>query len=187
MLESFVFKILYFYFLALVLAIVEIQIEGKSGWAESLPTWKPKKGSKADRWHKFLRGGKPLTGYHVAINLLVLAFFHLPFVWNGDWSIFAELEILGIFFIFISVWDYLWFILNPKRSLRDFKAKKVWWHKHWWLKVPVDYWLSIIIAFIFFLPLIIINPVVGWSEYISLLVFNIIFLVFTILVYPKAY
>lgn len=34
---------LYIFIMATVLAILEIQIEGKHGWAKNLPTWRPSK------------------------------------------------------------------------------------------------------------------------------------------------
>jgi len=42
---GFLIKVVYFYIIAIFLAILEIQIEGKHGWAEKLPTWRPRPGS----------------------------------------------------------------------------------------------------------------------------------------------
>ena len=61
--------ILFLLWMACVHALWEIQIEGKSGWARKLPTF---------RVHIFFRhllGGKALTGYHIYMLLLFISFF----------------------------------------------------------------------------------------------------------------
>jgi len=35
------YQSIYLFVVALVLAFLEVQIEGKHGWASKLPTWKP--------------------------------------------------------------------------------------------------------------------------------------------------
>jgi hypothetical protein len=49
--------------LALLLANVEVQIEGSAGWAANLPTWRIEDGWLLDLFW----GGRPMTGYHVYI------------------------------------------------------------------------------------------------------------------------
>lgn len=135
----------YIFLIALVLALLEIQIEGKEGWASNLPVWRP-------GW-KFL--SKEITGYHGLLILLLLLFFHFPFVSGGGWSLSSELKILSLFFIFVSVWDFLWFVLNPHFPLKKFKAEHIWWHKNWLLGLPTDYYGSLVISLIVLLPLFI--------------------------------
>lgn len=48
-----------FFLIPLVLAHLEIQIEGSHGWAEKLPTWRWDSRA-VRRWF-----GKPVTGYHL--------------------------------------------------------------------------------------------------------------------------
>jgi hypothetical protein len=46
---------------------LEIQIEGANGWASALPTWRIE-----TKWLLWLTSGKPLTGYHVWLNALLI-------------------------------------------------------------------------------------------------------------------
>lgn len=36
-----IIKAVYVFIMALVLAILEVQIEGINGWAKNIPTWRP--------------------------------------------------------------------------------------------------------------------------------------------------
>ncbi len=134
---------LYFFAVALVLALLEIQIEGPHGWAERLPTW---------RWdtpavRKWL--GKPVTGYHVCLNLFILLLLHLPAVVGGT-SIEREGEILSLYFLLCVTWDFLWFVLNPHFGLRRFKPEHVWWFRGWWLGLPRAYFGGLVLSFALF-------------------------------------
>jgi hypothetical protein len=62
----------YFFVIALVLAHLEIQIEGPHGWAEKLPTWRWDTPG-VRRWV-----GKPVTGYHVCLVTCLLLLLHVP-------------------------------------------------------------------------------------------------------------
>ena len=62
--------------LAFLVAKLEINIEGKYGWAEKLPTRKIK-----NKITDLLLGGAPLTGYHFWLFLTILFSLHLPFFW----------------------------------------------------------------------------------------------------------
>lgn len=123
---------LYFFAIAFVLAQLEIQIEGPDGWAARLPTW---------RWQTpaVLRwAGKPITGYHVFLMLLILLFIHLPAVDLG-FSLEREAETLSLFFLLAVTWDFLWFVCNPHFGLSRFKPDRVWWFKSWVLGLPSCY------------------------------------------------
>jgi hypothetical protein len=118
-------------------AKLEIEIEGKHGWAANLPTWKIDD-------HPFLHilyGGRPLTGYHVWAFTSVGFFFHLPLVVGLRWSLAGELRTLGACCLFWVVEDFLWFVLNPHFGWHKFRRDEVWWHKRWLLRLPLDYWV----------------------------------------------
>lgn len=120
--------------IALILAILEIQIEGKHGWAEKLPCWQRK-----DGWFvKIILGGRPLTGYHLAIFLFLMAVFHFVF-FLIPWNFQAELFILGLLLELILLGDFFWFVLNPHFGLKKFKKDEIWWHKKWLGPVPSLY------------------------------------------------
>lgn len=123
----------YFFGVALVLAILEIQIEGPFGWAERLPTWRWD-GPGVQKWL-----GKPVTAYHLCLNLLILIFLHFPVVGRGT-SVRLELEIFSIYSLLCVSWDFLWFACNPSFGLRRFRPENVWWFRGWWLGVPRSYW-----------------------------------------------
>ena len=62
----------YLFVLACVLAILEIQIEGKHGWAQNLPTWRPKnKNWFIKLYAKFMSDREP-TGYHMTMFSFVI-------------------------------------------------------------------------------------------------------------------
>jgi hypothetical protein len=125
----------------LALALFEIQIEGPHGWAEKLPTWRLDK-----PWIRKLTNGKPITGYHVYLNIVILAFIHYPVVWS-EWTWVAELRILSQYMIIAVYWDFLWFVANPHFGLRRFKRANIWWHHKWALGImPLDYVMGTVVS-----------------------------------------
>ncbi len=128
-----------------ILAFLEIQIEGKYGWAEKLPCFKTKK--------KIL-GEKPITGYHIFVLAFTFLIFHLPVFYISEWTLKNELLVLGSWIFVWSLEDFLWFVFNPHYGLKKFNKnnKDLWWHESWFLGLPSFYWISfplsaILIAF----------------------------------------
>ena len=76
-------------FMAFILALWEIQIEGGDGWAARLPAWRIEKG-----WVMKLTGGRPLTGYHIFMTLFLLGLIHLPLFFIA-WTWRLEFLLLG--------------------------------------------------------------------------------------------
>ena len=109
---------------ATLFAMLEIEIEGKFGWAEKLPTV-PVLG-------KF-------TGYHCVMNVMVvltLLYALLPRM--GVWS--ALFFIVGWFL----VEDFAWFVLNPNYGIQNYTKSKVKWHDSYWpLGVPLHNYIGI--------------------------------------------
>src|SRR5262245_14960192 len=101
---------LYFFAIAFALAHLEIQIEGKHGWAERLPTWRWQSDAVL-RW-----AGKPVTGYHVFLQLFLLLVIHLPLMYTG-FTLEREAELIALFFLLAVFWDFLWFVCNPHFGL----------------------------------------------------------------------
>lgn len=124
--------------LAYFFANVEIQIEGANGWAASLPvTFRIEKHPLLD----IFWGSRPLTGYHAWIFPFVLLACHLPLAFFGHWSWRLEARALGCVMLFWIIEDALWFVLNPAYGWASLHpGPQVWWHRHWLLGVPVDYW-----------------------------------------------
>jgi len=143
----FIFWCFYWYLLACLLALAEVQIEGPHGWAEKLPTWRPGDSHWYGRWFAKLMGGKPATGYHAVMFTLVLAILHYPAIIVGPgWSWTEEGWTLSVFFLLVVTWDFLWFILNPHFRLHKFLPHHIWWHKKWWWKMPADYFIGLAIS-----------------------------------------
>ena len=94
----------YFFFIAFILAHLEIQIEGPHGWAEKLPTWRWDSPG-VRRWF-----GKPVTGYHLCLVTCILLFLHTPQFYGGSWE--READLLAMFFLLTVTWDFLWFACN---------------------------------------------------------------------------
>ncbi len=118
-------------------AKMEIQIEGKDGWAAALPTWRIE-----SHWIlNWFYGGRPLTGYHVWAFCFVFLSLHQPFFWGVPWSWKSELGIMGTYYLFWIVEDFLWFVLNPHYGWSRFNKREVWWHKRWLMGFPLDYWV----------------------------------------------
>jgi|SRR5262249_7991250 len=125
----------YFFLIALVLAHLEIQIEGAHGWAAELPTrrWD---GPSIRRWL-----GKPITGYHLCLMTFILLLLHLPQLYGGYWE--READLLSLFFLLTVTWDVLWFVCNRHFGMARFRKGEVWWHPAWALGVPRPYLTAI--------------------------------------------
>lgn len=133
--------------LSFVWAKLEIEIEGPDGWAARLPTWRVKKPAFADA----LVGGGDITGYHAWAFAATFLFFHLSVL--GRWSWAAEARVLGAFVLFWLVEDFLWFVLNPHYGLRSFNPQRAPWHRRWFCRLPVAYWvMGPVGLFLYLLP-----------------------------------
>ncbi len=135
---------------ALLLALLEVQVEGRDGWARNLPTWRPA----ADRWYvklyQRLMDKREMTGYHLAIFALVLFVLHSIYLAGRKWSLGGEFEILSDFFLVAVVWDFLWFVVNPYYGWRKFKPAFIAWHKSWLGPWPVSYLWGIFFSWLLF-------------------------------------
>ncbi len=164
----------------MIFAAVEIEVEGKHGWAEKTSTWFRTQGFAA-KLYGFLMGGKPLTGYHLFMFFLPLLAFHSHFVMGVTWSPARELLVFAMYFAWLPTWDFLWFALNPYYGVKKFKKENVWWHarSHWLFNItPLDYlfgWgVSLLFAFGAFLT-------AGTKEiFLGHIQFLVWFLVFTL-------
>ena len=118
-------------------ALVEIQIEGGSGWASDLPTWRVQ-----NRVTRALFGNRAVTGYHLYFQLFILTILHLPFAVGAKFSWTIELRLLAFGALFWVLEDFLWFAFNPTYGIRGFTRERAWWHAaNWWGFMPRDYWL----------------------------------------------
>jgi hypothetical protein len=123
--------------LAFLFAKVEIEIEGGDGWAAKLPTWRLQ-----NKLTDIFYGGRPLTGYHLWVQLFVLVFCHVPFAFGLPFTARSEALVIAFMILFWIVEDFLWFVVNPRFGIRKFKATEIWWHrKSWWVVAPREYFV----------------------------------------------
>jgi hypothetical protein len=138
--------------IAAAFARLEIEIEGREGWAAALPTWRIE-----NRWTRWLLGSRPITGYHVWVHVFVLLFLHLPYAASlvrPSWA--TEFRLLAFLVLFWILEDFLWFVLNPAYGLARFRQEHVWWYaRSWWGFFPREYWL--------FLPIGIALYIASWT------------------------
>ncbi|MFC1686997.1 hypothetical protein ACFL0L_00250 [Patescibacteria group bacterium] len=133
--------LLFFAFLiatSFAFAKIEVEVEGKHGWAEKMPTWKL---SEKHWLSRLVFGGKPATGYHVWIAVFVLVFTHTAYIFE-PFNLSTELTIIAFYILFWILEDFLWFVLNPHFGIKNFKKDKIWWHKkNWWGIAPREYFI----------------------------------------------
>ncbi len=165
---------------ALLLAVLEIQIEGRYGWASRLPTWRPQQGSLVSRWFSKIMSGKPATGYHLVLFSFVLLLFHWPYVYGWPLNLSNWLRTVSLFFSTVVLWDFLWFVLNPAYPLKYFQKEVVAWHKRWWGRLPLDYIFGLGFSAIVLVPLLFFNY--GWEPLGWWLITNSSFILLTCLV-----
>jgi hypothetical protein len=126
--------------LATLFALVEIQVEGAYGWAEHLPTWRV-----SNRLTQLFYSGRPLTGYHLYVQVFLLIMVHVPFGLNlipFSWPI--EARLIAFYALFWTAEDFLWFVLNPAYGIGRFRKEYIWWHAPSWCWIaPRDYWVWI--------------------------------------------
>lgn len=166
----------YIFLLATAVAVLEIQIEGKNGWAEKLPAWHPARGSRLRRLYASFSNRKELDGYHITLFTVLILVFYLPFAFGAPLGLVEFLKALSLFFLFMVVWDFLWFVWNPWFTVRRFSRKNIPWHKIWIFGVPFDYLEGIIIslALVAFIP----SMLFWWLFHVALFTFFVFISIF---------
>lgn len=166
----------YIFIMAVVLAILEIQIEGQHGWAKNLPTWRPHSSNVYAKLYSKFMSGKELTGYHASMFTFVILIFHLPYVFGLSITLEHWIKTLSLLFIFMVLWDFLWFVLNPHYPLKRFKKEHLSFHHlKWFLGIPTDYYGGILISLLVLVPVAVIqnlNYLYGWWG-ISMVIFAV--------------
>jgi hypothetical protein len=132
---------------ALLFALVEIEIEGKDGWAMNLPTWYRRKPFYA-RVFALLLSGKPLTGYHAVMFFIPFVSFHIGLAFGQPWSWGLEARMVASYLVWNVTWDFLWFVLNPHFGWARFRKGQIWWHGGIWVgRLPIDYVNALCLSF----------------------------------------
>jgi len=135
MIKFFLFIIL----LAAIHAKVENSAEGKGGWGLNFPCW-----AVNNLLTRFFIG-KELTAYHFYMGVMFLLLFHSPYLFI-DFSFKKEFLIMGLWFWYWIVEDFMWFMESKYYGIKNFKKGRIFWHKRWLLNLPISYWISGIIG-----------------------------------------
>jgi len=119
---------------AFFLAKVEINMEGKYGYAAKLPVeWRIE-----NQWLRSLIGG---TSYHFYMGLFLFVYIHGGLIIQGTWTLQKDFLILSYLAFITVAEDFLWFVLNPYFGIRKFKRECIPWFEHRWLWFcPAWYW-----------------------------------------------
>jgi hypothetical protein len=176
-----IIQAVYLFFMALTLAIIEVQIEGRHGWASKLSTWRPKIGSRLDKMFQKIMSGKLATGYHLAVFIFVLLIMHYPFFGGAHWSWTSELQTLSLFLLFSAVWDFLWIVVNPYFGIKKMSVRHIWWHSKRWWGIPRDYYLAILGSLLLYIPLIPRNVSYFYDWLTTIVIFAILTFIVVIL------
>lgn len=127
---------------SLLWALMEIQIEGKNGWAAALPTWRYKV------YVKYL-WEREITGYHVFLMTFIVLILHSIFLYV-QWNLVLEFRVLSFFLIMAVIEDFFWFIFNPNFGIHKFDRNNVPWHSMWFLYLPTFYWVVLPLGFLLY-------------------------------------
>lgn len=114
---------------AVLYSILEIEIEGKSGWAENLPTQ--------------YSGIGRFTYYHIILNIIIILVITYSTLLLKNTNLWIVLFYIIIWFL---VKDFSWFVLNPYYTLDKYSRENIWWYsdEEWILKNPIHNWIGII-------------------------------------------
>jgi hypothetical protein len=126
---------------AFFLAMLEIQIEGKFGWAKNLPTWRK---TISLGFTKF-----EVTGYHIYLFAFVFFLMHFRFVFQ-PFTLKDELFTMSAYVFMVIFEDFFWFMFNPNYGLKKYNKENVYWFKNWFLGFPSFYFQVLPIAIILF-------------------------------------
>jgi hypothetical protein len=116
---------IFLFFLSTLLALIEIEIEGKNGWATKTETFR--KDLSQVRLIKQLSWSREITGYHIFLNLFLFTFFHMPYFFGFNFTLTNELILISYYLLFAVTWDFLWFVLNPYFGIAKFKKSEIPW------------------------------------------------------------
>ena len=97
------------HWIAVCIACLEVEVEGVNGWASKLPTWR--------RRCALLCGSRPLTGYHVALTMVLISTSAsggviLAILESTRTAFACVLLSLSIFVLAMLFEDAYWFVLN---------------------------------------------------------------------------
>lgn len=123
---------------ALIYALIEIELEGKNGWCEKIPTARNVIGT--------------FTLYHIYMILFLMIMISMIFIPRFyiacNTSEFTPWSAVCCFVFYVVAWflleDFLWFVFNPYYTLCKYNKEEVKWHTQWVGAVPLHNVLGIL-------------------------------------------
>lgn len=131
-------ELIFILILSVLFALLEIQIEGKDGWADKLPTWKVKNPLKK------ITGLPHFTGYHIYFWAFIFTLLHFPYFLELSFNFLNESKIIETFILILLSEDFLWFLLNPNWGIKKFLKEEIPWHNSKLFYLPKMYWIAFI-------------------------------------------
>ena len=113
------FILAYIVFAFIALAFAEGYMEGRDGWAAKSSGWRL----------RILK--RDLTAYHFWSWLIMMPMLLMMplFIFGFDLKLFGIL--LSGYFLGATVNDFMWYIVNPKVTLKDINPRFAKWY-NWW-------------------------------------------------------
>jgi hypothetical protein len=142
--------IIFLFISASLFALLEIQIEGKYGWAGELPTWRKFLNFKGLFKPLGTDHVRPLTGYHTYLWLFLMVITHFAYFLT-PFSLAKEFLIISFNILLTITEDFLWFVYNPNFGIKKFNKESAKWHTSWFLGIPTSYWFSIPVGIILYI------------------------------------
>ena len=127
-----IFFIILLITLSFLFALIEIELEGKFGWAEQTPT--PNLGNSKSS----------LTLYHLYMAMFMFLAFATIFFVNSEINGANLTYMFAIVLWFFTLEDLFWFVLNPNYKLPG--LKNAWWHNKINNRFPIIYILFPVIS-----------------------------------------
>jgi len=140
---------------SIIYSLIEIELEGKSGWMKNIPTANIIKIC-----------NKHMTLYHIYMLLLIITiFFYKSKINNFKDIILIFTYILLVLFLE----DILWFVFNPYYTIKKYTKKDIWWHSDqlWICGIPM---MNIIIFSLLYISYIITSNKIIISNAVSSLI-----------------
>lgn len=155
---------LYTFLYSLLWALMFVNAEGsdgwggKSGWVISGKKW---------FFMNLFTFGRPIRLLPVFGIITFIVSYLFPPLWNiskgfpftlTNWG-----ELIAYFALFAILEDLLWFLVNPHYGFSKFKKEFIPWHPRWFLRIPIDYWIGVVV----FIASGLLFKGIGWTVVVS--------------------
>lgn len=140
--------------LATIYSLIEIELEGKCGWAATIPTSQVAKGNH-------------FTWYHLYM-IVFLSIMCIGIWWKRYEVPWWKKILIAAFFLtwILLLEDFLWFVFSPYFTLKKYKKQNIPWHTKWLGPIPVHNFVGLTILIL--LALLIGIPEI-WGSFVFII------------------